>query len=107
MCPQESLNSFKFIIYSVKIGMKTSKPILENHKIVWKALLAITMQGGVKRTQHKLRIFSLLQVWFASFCLVCFVFFFFKVTLSKTWSTIGSRCFFAGYIFKRKKDEEG
>ena len=38
-CPQESLNSFKFIIYSVKIGMKTSsKPILENHKIVWKAL---------------------------------------------------------------------
>ena len=41
-CPQESLNSFKFIIYSVKIGMKTSsKPILENHKIVWKALLAL------------------------------------------------------------------
>ena len=34
-CPQESLNSFKFIIYSVKIDMKTSsKPILENHKIV-------------------------------------------------------------------------
>lgn len=38
-CPQESLNFIKFIIYSVKIDMKTlSKPILENHKIVWKAL---------------------------------------------------------------------
>ena len=37
-CPQGSLNSFKFIIYSVKIDMKTLfKPILENHKIVWKA----------------------------------------------------------------------
>ena len=44
-CPQESLNSFKFIIYSVKIGMKTSsKPILENHKIVWKALSLALMQ---------------------------------------------------------------
>lgn len=38
-CPQESLNFLKFIIYSVKIDMKTlSKPILENHKIVWKAV---------------------------------------------------------------------
>ena len=36
-CPQESMNFFKFIIYAVKIGIKTlSKPILENHKIVWK-----------------------------------------------------------------------
>ena len=37
-CPQESLIFFKFIIYAVKIGIeKLSKPILENHKIVWKA----------------------------------------------------------------------
>ena len=47
-CPQESLNSFKFIIYSVKIGMKTpSKPILENHKIVWKAFKC-SLKGPVK-----------------------------------------------------------
>ena len=38
-CPQESLIFFKFIINAVKIGIETlSKPILENHKIVWKAL---------------------------------------------------------------------
>ena len=40
-CPQESLIFFKFIIYAVKIGIETlSKPILENHKIVWKAFSA-------------------------------------------------------------------
>lgn len=38
-CPQELLYSFKFTIYAVKIYMKTLfKPILENHKIVWKVL---------------------------------------------------------------------
>ena len=41
-CPQESLIFFKFIIYAVKIGIeKLSKPILENHKIVWKAFIQI------------------------------------------------------------------
>ena len=38
-CPQELLYSFKYTIYAVKIYMKTLfKPILENHKIVWKVL---------------------------------------------------------------------
>ena len=41
-CPQESLIFFKFIVYAVKIGIETlSKPILENHKIVWKVLCVI------------------------------------------------------------------
>ena len=36
--PRESMDFLKFIIYSVKTDMKTlSKPILEKHKIVWKA----------------------------------------------------------------------
>ena len=35
-CPQELLYSFKFTIYAVKTLFK---PILENHKIVWKVLL--------------------------------------------------------------------
>ena len=38
-CPQEAMNFFKFITYAVKTGNETlSKPILENHKIVWKVL---------------------------------------------------------------------